>query len=198
MWTGGWNYISLFGVLTESELIFCLAWLILASSSYYFTYSVSLPPLCQNWNNLNLSYTWSRTHLKSDFQFPDRSLIPALSISTESSQSQSCNRRDQAGRAHFVGDCRHSHANTFDFDVLVSTGKSENLLHSSQHSTGMWIPPGDLGTRLGACPALTEDPGQSCCRAGMVPGHTSGWKQRAFHYSQCAFPLPFLFLCCSH
>lgn len=34
------SHLSLFGVLTESELIFCLAWLILAGSSYYFTYSL--------------------------------------------------------------------------------------------------------------------------------------------------------------
>lgn len=41
-------HLSVFGVLTESEVIFCLAWLILASSSYYFTYFVSLPPVCHN------------------------------------------------------------------------------------------------------------------------------------------------------
>lgn len=71
-----------------------------------------------------------------------------------------------------MGDCRHLHANTFDFDVLVSVGKSENLLHSSQHRD--MNPSWGSGDITGMCPAHTGDPGQSCCRAGTVAGHTCG------------------------
>lgn len=61
-----------------------------------------------------------------------------------------------------MGDCRHLHASTLDFDMPVNMGKSENLLHTSQHSTrccatscGCAIPHGGLadipGSVSGPC-----------------------------------------------
>lgn len=179
------SHLSLFGVLTESELIFCLAWLILAGSSYYFTYSLfSLSVTTEIiWIWVALEAGLTSNQISNSLTSVQPQLHQSPPSPGKVSRVMGWIKRGENILWVTADSCTQIH---LTLTCQSAWGRvSEELLHTRQHNThGCAIPPGDLRDIPGSVSG-------SCCLAPSVSGHTWGGKQRAFHYSQCAFPLSF-------